>query len=135
MNVTREPYEGSTEEENGYYQSPGAIYSFSENNKIYRFNIEDSIPAYASAVTALINGEEVALMVHEPFGDNKKVQKIPIQCAVFQKTLNELTTMGVKYLSLYNQQTGGFTQFTIAELDEAQPVVPGDAPKAARPSI
>lgn len=133
MNVTKEPYEGSTEEENGYYQSPGAIYSFSENGKVYRFNIEDTMPAYASAVKAQISGEEVSLMVHEPSGENKKVIKIPTQCAVFRKTLNELKDMEVEHVSFYNQQTGGFTEFTIVELLQAQQVVPGDAPKAARP--
>ena len=85
MNVSRDTYEGNTEEEDGFYQSPGAIYSFSENGKVYRFNIEDTMPEDAYSVKSQINGEEVTLMVHEPSGDNKKVLKIPTWCSVFQK--------------------------------------------------
>ena len=125
MNITREPYEGSTEEENEHYQSPVAVYSFSENEKVYRFDIEDTMPGYASAVKAQINGEEVSLMVHEPFGENKKLLKIPTKCLTFQKTLNELKAMGVNHLSFYNQQTGGFTQFEVSVLQEAQQSAPG----------
>lgn len=119
MQTSRAPYPGHTEEIDGFDESPGAIYSFSGSGRSYRFDIEER-STYASSLPSWVDGREVTLMVNAPHSPTSQAIQIPTSCAVFQAALAELEALGVKYVSFFNQRTGGFRQLEIRELrDEA----------------
>ncbi|MCR6667997.1 MAG: hypothetical protein NVV69_18735 [Methyloversatilis sp.] len=115
METSRAPYLGHTEEVDGFDDPPGAIYTFAESGRAYRFDIAER-STYASCLPSLVEGREVTIMVNAPHSPTSPAIQIPTNCAVFQAALVELGTLGVKYVSFFNQPSGGFKQFEIREL-------------------
>ena len=119
METSRAPYPGHTEEVDGFDESPGVIYTFAKSGRSYRFDIAEG-SKYASSLPSWIEGREVTLMVNAPHSPTSQAIQIPTSCAVFQAALAELEALGAKYVSFFNQPTGGFKQFEIRGLrDEA----------------
>lgn len=118
METSRTPYPGHTEEVDGFDESPGAVYTFAESGRSYRFDIAER-STYASSLPSLVEGREVTLMVNAPHSPTSQAIQIPTNCPVFQAALAELAALGVKHVSFFNQPTGGFRQFQIRELRDA----------------
>ena len=112
MEIIEEEYDPSSEE----CDDSGSIYRFIEGNKEYLFNIESAIPDWASSQGAVIDGIEVKIFVHQPYGDNKKVIQIPTHCSVFLEAMKILKAMGVKHVGFYNRVSGGFSSFKIQSI-------------------
>jgi hypothetical protein len=119
MKIEQERYAGHTEEEGGYFQSSGSVYSFSEAQREYKFNVEDSMAEYATSLPSSIEGRSVDLMVHTPRGEGSAAIGIPRECPVFLAALAHLRGIGVKHVSFFNQVSGGFSQFAIEEFADA----------------
>ncbi len=119
MKITKEPYAGHSEEDDGYYECSGVVCSFTEGEREYRFNVEDSMPEYASSLPSLVSGRQVTVMVHAPHAESSAAIEIPTNCPLFSAALRELQRVGVRYVSFFNQTTGGFSQFKIEELGGA----------------
>ncbi|MBO9880703.1 hypothetical protein [Xanthomonas sp. D-109] len=115
METSRAPYPGHTEEVDGFDEPPGAIYTFAEAGRAYRFDVAEC-SKYASCLPSLVEGREVTIMVNAPHSPTSPAIQIPTDCAAFQAALVELGALGVKYVSFFNQPTGGFKQFEIWEL-------------------
>ena len=116
MNVEADRYDGHTEEEGGYFQSSGVVYSFSEGKREYKFNVEDSMAEYASSLPSTVDGRVVTGMVHAPYAESSPAIAIPKECPLFLSALRHLRAAGVTYVSFFNQTSGGFSQFEVEAL-------------------
>ncbi|MCW0221115.1 MAG: hypothetical protein OJI67_22490, partial [Prosthecobacter sp.] len=119
MKITQDRYAGHTEEEDGFFQSPGSDYGYSEAQREYKFNIEDSMVEYATSLPSSVDGRVVTLMIHQPRGEGSSAIRIPRDCPVFLGALNHLKSIGIKHISFFNQVSGGFSQLAIEELADA----------------
>lgn len=113
MNHVIEHYDGHDEESEGFYQSPGAIHSFSSAGKTYRFNIETDTPKLAIVEKSQIFGVSASVMMNEPYGNNPAVIKIPLECTVFIEALEILKLLGVSELAVFNQKIGHYSHIPI----------------------
>ena len=116
MRIDSERYEGATEERDGFDESPGAIYSFTESDRTFRFQIEDSMPQYAVSRGATIEGAKVEVFRYEPYSDNPSVIGIPSKCPIFISVMKELRSRGVRQVRFYDRVTGGFASIPVDEL-------------------
>jgi hypothetical protein len=118
VETSRAPYPGHTQDVDGFDESPGAVFTFAESDRSYRFDIAEG-STYATSRPSLVEGREVTLMVNPPHSDTSRAIQIPRSCPVFQAALAELETLGVKHVLFFNQPTGGFRPFEIRELRDA----------------
>lgn len=118
MKTLREAYPERTESVDGYEAGPGAIYTFTQGDRAYRFDVSEG-SKYATSLPSVVGGREVTLMVHVPNSETSAVLQIPKECLVFQAALVSLQKLGVRYVRFFSQPTGSFKDFDLAALQSA----------------
>lgn len=111
MHVTTKRYGEGTEDDR-----TGTIYSFTEGDRTYLFDIVDRMGEWASAHGAVLAGRAMKMQIQEPYGRNDTLIGIPRTCPVFQAALRELVKMGVRKITVYNRVSGGYPSLDIATL-------------------
>ena len=116
MHATKETYPGYADEDADYYESAGAVFTFSEGEREYKFQVEDCLPEYAVSRPGRFDGRSVSVMINAPHAASSLAIEIPRTCPLFRAALVELERSGIKFVSFFNQPTGGYLQLPIREI-------------------